>query len=865
MAINPYDPSNPARKKTGSGFTNLNRIMTANQGNRLGQAVGGGVAQQAGQAKEALGQAKTGFEQQSQAGRLDTDANKQRVQQGLQAADTGNVDQGLTADFAKFREGRYGGPQQLQNENQVINRAQQAQNLGGLASSSGGRQALLQRFVGGNSGGYSQGKQRLDSLLLGQGGQQDLRNARRSTQNLNQEALRAADAARQQSQYLTGQAQAFGQDVNTQLGGKETGYNKEVEDSLTAAQTEEAARQGDYEKIQKLLAAGGQRVGAENLRYAKDDYLKNVNEALGLASTRGVLGGEDQTRIEQLNDLLLTPEQQIVRQQHIPGKTAYLGYGTGGPDYTTSNPSGANLYSNLGLDEVLSGAFKAKQAENLTKTGIASDAQRAKEAALSKLMGKTSQYSENDPRFKTGSASFDLNKAGSDVENEIRRLKGESTITAPTEFQEPNFQTKVRNTLAPDSTQFGEQVKGDVNDVFGGDSSLLDRAGGLVKLQLDPVRGMVGSAVEQGGQLASETEAGLKDALGKNNSLETRAGGVAQIGNAGNMLPKIVDQVGNYTNSIPVVGGLASAPLKEASKVLNDFSAPTSLSDAKNKAGNIAKDLYNPGNIAGQAAKGFKDLSNKSEEARTKLMAPAQKATYEATKGLRKLGIPEDKINQINSDLSTFNKVPSGDPRSVLRQLGEKNQAAQRLAASGLQSIPGIGKLIPPGVMNAINGAVDAAKNIASKLFNPFGWCYGAGTPIKMKNGSYKAVEKLKVDDELYYGGKVLFSGQAVGKNMYEYKGTKLTGEHAVFENGKFVRVSDSIHGKSISGEQKVYPIECENHILVTKTHLSADFSAERSPEGSTPEQLIEKLNSDKARLKKLDTASALIFRKREE
>lgn len=268
--IQPFNPSAPAnpndRKKTGTGFTNLNRIMSANQGNRLGQAVGGGVVQQANSARNDLNQSRTDFNQQAQTNRLDSDENKTKVAQTLDKTNAGEaVGDSEIQDFSRFRAGKYGGPQNLGNENQVLNEAQQAQNLGSLSGTAGGRQALLQRFVGG--AGYSQGKQRLDSLLLGQSGGQDLRDARRTTQGLGQEANNAADTARQQGQYFSNQAQDFGKNVVNQL----TGSQGNLATGLKSAEDEAAQYQTNSKAALADVLSGKTQITPEEEAYLKQN------------------------------------------------------------------------------------------------------------------------------------------------------------------------------------------------------------------------------------------------------------------------------------------------------------------------------------------------------------------------------------------------------------------------------------------------------------------------------------------------------------------------------------------------------------------------------------------------------------------
>lgn len=777
MPFNPQNPSSPGnpndRKKTGTGFTNLNRIVQASQGNRLGQAVGGGVAQQAGAAKTTLNQAGAAFNQQSEANRLDSEQNKQKVAQGIEAANQGQADEQNIQDFSRFRQGQYTGPQQLQDQDKVLNQAAQAQNLGSLAQNAAGRQALLQRFVG--SSGYSQGKQRLDNLLLGQSGQQDLRNARRDTQGLSQQATNAANAAQQRGQYLANQAQAFGQDVTNQLGQNTQQNLSQVDADLQAAQQAEATRQALYDAIKQNFTSAGVRDSAQNLTDAKQTDLNKLNQTLELARQNNILQQGDIGLIQKMYENLQNPAEKLYRQQNVTGAGGYLGYGT--PEQaTTQTASGGNIYSNLDINEVLNNAFKTQAAQNLDRAGVASDTQRARDAALAKLAGKMSNFGANDPRFQASSAAFDLNQAGKSVDAEIARLKNESIEDLPTQYQDVPFAEKLRRTFAPSGAEAATDINQDLGGALSGDASAAQRAAALARLGLlAPVRTMTGLAV--------------------NPAMQT------------------LDSVNNNANK--VLSGDVGQKLEGAAGLYN---APAQLAgNAIANVGELGQGLVNtvennvPGGAIGKAA-----------------LAP------------------------VLAPINFFGDTVTGGLKDVGNAIANPVGAVKNAGVSGVAKAA----LAPISLINP----VQPVKKVAKAVSNIF--CYAAGTPIRMKNGSYKAVDKLELGDELYYGGKVTATGHSKQENMYEYKGTKVSGSHAVFENGKFVRVEDSKSGKKLSGEMEVFPIECENHVMVTKTHLGADFSEIDGGIGMEPEERIKKLNSDKKKLKKLDAASTLLFDK---
>lgn len=224
--------------KTGSGFTNIQKLIGANTNNQLGDAVGGGVTSAANQAASNINNAQNDFTTQSAAANNNTDANKQYIDstlsgiqnQALGTPAAGSVDPtagststGIlptsdpngyahantatpaatatsstayqypdgtyaptasdTTKFGTLLSGQYNGPTQLNNLNNLQTQGSDVTNLQNSLNSQEGRQGLLQRFVGGNSQ-YGQGEQNLDALLLGQTGGKQLSQARLATQGM---------------------------------------------------------------------------------------------------------------------------------------------------------------------------------------------------------------------------------------------------------------------------------------------------------------------------------------------------------------------------------------------------------------------------------------------------------------------------------------------------------------------------------------------------------------------------------------------------------------------------------------------------------------------------------------------------------
>lgn len=260
-------------RRIGSGFTNLQRIMGANVGSRLGQAVGGGIQQTGEQARQKFGQAQEQFKQEAQAGRLDRPEARQRVESVLAAP--GEATESDIQAFGRFRAGQYAGPQGLKDEQGLQAQAQEAQALGRAVGTSGGRTALLQRYAAGPRQ-YQAGQQRLDELLLGTTGGQQLRQARRAVAGLGQELKRGQEAAQEIARQYGSEAKGFGEEVTRRTGALEG-------EALGAAQTKiEGATKADEET--RLRAEAARRLAAEG-KFSQADL-----EALGLTAGQKLYG-----------------------------------------------------------------------------------------------------------------------------------------------------------------------------------------------------------------------------------------------------------------------------------------------------------------------------------------------------------------------------------------------------------------------------------------------------------------------------------------------------------------------------------------------------------------------------------------------
>lgn len=161
-----------------------------------------------------------------------------------------------------------------------------------------------------------------------------------------------------------------------------------------------------------------------------------------------------------------------------------------------------------------------------------------------------------------------------------------------------------------------------------------------------------------------------------------------------------------------------------------------------------------------------------------------------------------------------------------------------------------IDRLLTPGLL--------AKDTVASDVGSFF--CYGWGVMILMEDGTWREVQTLRIGDRVMLGGEVTAVGQAKGSFTFDYKGCPVTGSHAVFEDGRFVRVKDSDHrSNEDSYRGGIYPVMTEKFLLVTPTHISADFGECEGGYDMTPVQRLSVMNRDVQRLRWLSDQEAIL------
>lgn len=246
----------------GTGFTNINSILDANQGagQKMGEKIGGGLTQQANSVRAGIESGQNQFNaQKNQAGT----AAKGAVQAGQnltkQAGETDQAYQSRLAqpqqpqDFSaignNLRSAEYTGPMGLQNAGQIQAQAANAQTAGRQAGTTEGQQQLLKQMVA-KPGNYTAGQSALDTMLLGQGGQGAIQQGRRDTLGVQNKAQGAIDLAGNQANALKGGIAQSRDKALADLRTNLSGQGGITEQAAANAQKFQA----DATKLQSLMA-----------------------------------------------------------------------------------------------------------------------------------------------------------------------------------------------------------------------------------------------------------------------------------------------------------------------------------------------------------------------------------------------------------------------------------------------------------------------------------------------------------------------------------------------------------------------------------------------------------------------------------
>lgn len=145
-----------------------------------------------------------------------------------------------------------------------------------------------------------------------------------------------------------------------------------------------------------------------------------------------------------------------------------------------------------------------------------------------------------------------------------------------------------------------------------------------------------------------------------------------------------------------------------------------------------------------------------------------------------------------------------------------------------------IGSMILPGIGGFVGSFIGGM------------FCHAAGTLIRMTDGTLKAIETLQIGDQVALGGRIVGRGEVLATDMFDYLGTRVNGRHAVFEDGRWLRVEKSAKATPVFTAEPVmvYPLVTEAHLLVCEHYVCADFAETNDADMSASERLA-KLNAN--------------------
>lgn len=344
------------RNKKGTGFTNLSRILQASRGARLGGQVASGVKQTGQQVRGQIGKAGEQFQTKAQqeAKKFGTEAAKEREStiesitpvSGAQGVQPQQDQADLIGRFADWRSTEYKGPKGLEDYGSLAGKVTEAEELGRLGRTSGGKQELLRRFVGGRD--YSQGEQRLDAALLGLTGQRELAQAQRETRGLGAELMKQTGLASEQAQQLAKQAKSFGEETLRSLGekkkqiltGQEYGVGGKTLDEIfkeTKAKEEGRSQLAKDIKDFNTYFQGLVSSGARTRDQQRDEFAKLLNKA----KDQGYISQDEVSRLFDVRSMSgeYNPEYDLITRAQAVGLSPYDTLGA----LTTQGQAAQNL------------------------------------------------------------------------------------------------------------------------------------------------------------------------------------------------------------------------------------------------------------------------------------------------------------------------------------------------------------------------------------------------------------------------------------------------------------------------------------------------------------------------------------------
>jgi hypothetical protein len=229
------------QKQQGTGFQNVQNLIDKNKGSVLGKVVGQKVKGVGEQAQAGLQQAQTGFQQGiageqtklDQGKTLTNTINANATAEGGVGAVVGEG----SADVAKNVWGGYKGPNELQNQQNLMMRSGRATGMAQDTQTQTGRGSLLRQIIARPGQQYTQGQQKLDTLVMGQD-QGAMKQAYQAGKGVLAQTLNASRAAQAQAGGLRSQNQALQAELGGAISKADEEMGKALESTLESRRTE---------------------------------------------------------------------------------------------------------------------------------------------------------------------------------------------------------------------------------------------------------------------------------------------------------------------------------------------------------------------------------------------------------------------------------------------------------------------------------------------------------------------------------------------------------------------------------------------------------------------------------------------------
>lgn len=92
--------------------------------------------------------------------------------------------------------------------------------------------------------------------------------------------------------------------------------------------------------------------------------------------------------------------------------------------------------------------------------------------------------------------------------------------------------------------------------------------------------------------------------------------------------------------------------------------------------------------------------------------------------------------------------------------------------------------------------------------------CFSGDTCFRMANGGWKQIKDIQIGDELKGGKVTAWRSGPSDRDWYDYRGSRVTDEHFVFEGGTWMYVKDSKEGRLIEPRSHYYTVDTTEHQL---------------------------------------------------